>query len=363
MLPEALVDLDALSWNYRFLREKAGKTEIGGVVKANAYGLGLAPVTRTLYAAGCRTFFTAHFTEALALREILPHASIVALSGFSEKDYVEAASRDIMPALNHLEAVETWGRFARAQEKILPAFIHLDTGMNRLGLPENEQKRLAENPGILEGIKVKAWMSHFACADLFDNPMTPEQKNRFVAALRRLPPAPASLCNSSGIFWGSDYLFDIARPGLALYGGNPTPHLPNPMRAVLEIQAPILQIRDVEPGMTVGYAASHRVTRRGRVGTLSLGYADGYHRTLGGKGAVRIENFSAPIIGRISMDLITVDVTDVPENIAHVGAMATVIGPHRTIDEAAAEANTICYELLTSLGPRILRRYKKAAGI
>ena len=358
MLPVATIDLDSLTWNYRFLCERAAPARVGAAVKANAYGLGLAAVSSALARAGCDLFFTAHFCEAVALRDVLPDAEIVILHGIDAADFKEAAARRLTPTLNHLPALAAWNRFAKTQSQALPAFIHLDTAMNRLGLSPDEQAQLADDPALLDGIEVRAWMSHFACADEFDNPLTSVQREAFVAITQKLPPAPKCLCNSSGIFWGAEYLLDAVRPGLALYGGNPTPHLPNPMRGVLTLRAPILQVREVSVGMTVGYGATHRIERAGRIATLALGYADGYHRTLSNKGLLKIGKHDVPLVGRISMDLTTLDVTDVPEEQAQVGAMVTLIGPHRPIDAAAQDAGTIAYEILTSLGPRIRREYE-----
>ena len=356
--PYALIDLAAIAANYRLLTQKAGAARVGAAVKANGYGLGMTPVAQTLHEAGCALFFTAHFEEAAELRAKNRTAEIVVLHGLDKKSFKEARANNITPMLNHLDALQEWAAFAREKEATLPAMIHLDTGMNRLGLSPVEQAQLAENHALLNGIEVKAWASHFARADEFHNPMTTQQRDRFRAILSSLPRAPACLCNSSGIFWGPDFVQDIVRPGLALYGGNPTPHQKNPMQNVLRLCAPILQIRTVEEGMSVGYGATHLVTRKGKVATLALGYADGYHRAFSNKGTVRIGAFDAPLVGRISMDLITIDVTDVPENVAHVGAEVTLIGPHRTIDQAAQEAGTISYEILTSLGSRVERRYR-----
>ncbi|HAX90930.1 MAG TPA: alanine racemase [Rhodospirillaceae bacterium] len=361
MTPYALIDLATIAANYRFLCDKAGKARCGAAVKANAYGLGLVPVASALKNAGCTNFFTAHFSEALALRAHIKDGEIVVLHGLSKNDFAQALAHNITPMLNHLGAVQEWGAFSRERGESLPAMIHLDTGMNRLGLSPAEQAHLAAHHDLLDGIEIKAWASHFACADEFDNPMTTQQRDRLNSILSQLPSAPISLCNSSGLFWGEDYHFDLARPGVALYGGNPTPHLANPMKAVMTLHSPILQIRDVEAAMTVGYAASHSIKRKGRVATIALGYADGYHRALSNKGTVMIGQHQAPLIGRVSMDLITLDVTDVPEAAAHVGADVTLIGAHRTIDQAADEAGTICYELLTSLGERVRRDYLNAA--
>ncbi|MDD3182761.1 MAG: alanine racemase [Alphaproteobacteria bacterium] len=361
--PYALINLSRIAANYCFLCDNASPTEVGAAVKANAYGLGMEEVAQTLFDAGCRTFFTAHFEEALALREIIHYAVITPLHGVDPGSFEEAAEKNITPMLNHLTAIKAWASFAREKEMHLPAMIHLDTGMNRLGLPSSEQGALAQNPELLDGIEILAWVSHLACADDVTSPMTPEQLARMKEALVRLPKAPVSLCNSSGIFWGADYLFDLARPGIALYGGNPTPHLPNPMQGVIELCSPILQVHEATTESTVGYGATHRFTRPSRVAVIALGYADGYHRTLHNKGTVMIGTHPAPVVGRISMDLITIDVTDVPENALALGAPVTLIGPHRPIDVAAQEAGTIPYELLTAIGNRVQRVYREDEGV
>jgi alanine racemase len=355
--PFARIDLAALTSNYLFLCEKAGTAQVAGVVKANAYGLGMETIAETLFEAGCRTFFVAHFSEAVTLRERIHYSVISVLNGIDETDFKEAAEKNITPVLNHTGAISAWQNYAKQTEVKLPAIIHLDTGMNRLGLSSDEQKKLAAHSDLLEGLDVLAWMSHFACSDEFDNDMTPRQLARLEVALKDLPKAPVSLCNSSGIFWGQDYLHDIVRPGIALYGGNPIPNLPNPMQGVLELCSPILQIRDVTQNMTVGYGATHTIKKNGRIATIGLGYADGYHRALSNKGTVMIGGHPAPLVGRISMDLITIDVTNVPERMLSIGTPVTLIGPHRPIDVVAQEAGTIAYEVLTSLGQRVERQY------
>jgi alanine racemase len=362
LVPELTVDLGAIRANYKLLRDKAAPAETAATVKANGYGLGVLPIIKALYAAGCRTFFTAYLEEAFQVRDTLPDATIAPLHGVPAADFEETRSKSIIPVLNSFESVQNWANLAQKSSKKLPAFIHLDTGMNRLGLPASEQEKLINNPALLKSLEVRAWLSHFSCSDEFNNPITTRQRDNFKTLLSRLPPAPASLCNSSGIFWGKDYLFDIVRPGVAIYGVNPTPQKPNPMRAVIELKAPILQTRGVDTDMTVGYGATHRIARKGRIATLALGYADGYLRSLSGKGQVKIGTFLAPVVGRISMDLITVDVSDIPETVAHLGAMATVIGAHRPVDTVAAEAGTIGYEILTGLGPRFKRHYIEATG-
>jgi len=359
-IPQLTIDLKAIQANYRLLRTKAEPADTAAVVKANAYGVDVVPIAKALHQAGCRVFFAAYMAESLQLREALPDVTIAPLHGIVAEEYDAALALNITPVLNALGEIENWTRFAKKKNKKLPAFIHLDTGMNRLGMPPDEQQKLIKDQGLLEGIEIKAWMSHLACAEEFDNLLTTRQRDAFKTLLAQLPPAPASLCNSSGIFWGKDYVFDLARPGVAIYGVNPTPKQPNPMKGVIELKAPILQIRHVDSGMTVGYGATHRIARKGRIATLALGYADGYLRALSNRGQVKIGNFLAPVAGRISMDLITIDVSDVPDTDAHVGALATIIGEHRPVDMVAAEAGTTGYEILAALGSRLQRHYLPA---
>jgi alanine racemase len=361
-VPQLIVDLAALTANYGILRARAAPALTAAVIKADGYGLGAVEIGKALYQAGCRTFFVAHLEEAVPLRAALPKAEIAAFNGLAENECDEARAYGITPVLNSLGAIESFTAYAKRRDEKLPAYIHIDTGMNRLGLPPDELSRLIASPYMLKGLAIKAWISHLACAEEFEKPMTIEQQGRFKAALAQLPPAPACLCNSSGIFWGQDYHFDMVRPGAALYGINPTPNNPNPMRDVIELRAPILQIRDVDTGMTVGYGATHRITRKGRIATLALGYADGYMRSLSSRGQVKIGNFLAPVVGRVSMDLITVDISTLPAESVSVGTMATVIGAHRPVDALALEAGTIGYEILTNLGARFERVYKAAAA-
>lgn len=353
----ARINLQALQYNYQLLRTKAAKAETTAVVKANGYGLGIAAVGKALYDAGCRTFFTAHFSEALTLRPVVKDSAIAVLHGLHPAEFAEAARHTITPVLQSLSMVERWAEFGFTRNQPLPAMIQLDTGMNRLGLSDDEQQHLIAKPEILTGLQLTHWLSHFCSSEERDNPFNAEQKRRFDALLRQLPPAKASLSNSSGIFLGKDYHYDLVRPGVALYGANPTLELPNQMHPVLELYAPILQVRDVKAGDTVGYNQTYRFDRPGKVATIALGYADGYPRTLSNRGEARIGSFSAPIRGRISMDLITLEVTDIPESVAHPGALACLIGPHRPIDQIASEAGTIAYEILTGLGTRVQRIY------
>src|SRR5690606_16063815 len=227
----------------------------------------------------------------------------------------------------------------------------------RLGLDDDELATLAAAPARLDGVDLQLLMSHLACADQPDHPLNAEQLARFRAARGRLPAMPASLANSSGIFLGPEYRFDMARPGAALYGVNPQPGRPNPMAPVVRLQARILQVRRIDSPRTVGYGATHRAARPSTIATIALGYADGYLRSLSNRGSCLIGEHRVPVVGRISMDLVTLDVTGVPDGLARPGAVVDVIAPDHPVDAVAEEAGTIGYEILTSLGRRYQRRY------
>jgi alanine racemase len=346
------IDLDAVADNWRLLKMRVGASvECAGVVKANGYGLGARKVAPALWAAGCRTFFVAHLEEGVELRRVLPQAEIAVLNGLLGQTADEFAAHRLIPVLNDLGQLAAWK--GRAEKAIL----HIDTGMSRLGLPLGEVAVLAAEPERLAGLDLAWVMSHLACADEPDHAQNPTQIAAFRAALARLPKAKASLAASSGILLGSDYHFDMVRPGVALWGVNPLPGTPNPMRPVVRLKARILQVRDVDPGATAGYGATHRMTGPGRLATVAAGYADGLLRSLSGSGTARIGSHVVPIVGRVSMDLIILDVTALPRESAEPGLWAEMIGPGHDVDAVAAEAGTIGYEILTSLGARYHRVY------
>ena len=326
------------------------------MLKADAYGLGADQVAATLWAAGCRRFFVAQLQEGVRLRSVLPEAEIAVLNGVLPGSEPSYESARLVPVLNHLSEVERWRAQCRKSGGRLPAILHIDTGMNRLGLAADELSRVAAEPSLLDGLNLRLIMSHLACAEDPDDTLTERQAEQFRTALSRLPPAPASLANSPGIFRGRDFHFDLTRPGCALYGINPIPERPNPMRQTVRLDARVLQVRPVAAGVSVGYGASYRTEGPSRLATVALGYADGYLRSLSGKGAVFFDGVALPLVGRVSMDLVTVDATAAPERLA-AGDLVEVIGPHRAADDVARDAGTIGYEILTGLGPRYERIY------
>jgi alanine racemase len=356
------IDLRAIVGNWQALgRRLGGGAVCAGVVKADAYGLGMSHVAPALAAAGCRLFFVAHLDEGIALRAVLPECEIAVLNGLLPGTSDDFAAHRLMPVLNDLGQIASWKQ--QATEGQRRAILHVDTGMARLGLPPDELAALAGAPDRLDGIELRAVMSHLACPEAPGHPLNAQQLARFRAAITALPRAPASLAASSGIFLGADYHFSIARPGAAVYGVNPQPGKPNPMAQAIRLKGKIIQTRNVDTGDTVGYGASYRRDRPGRIATVAVGYADGWLRSLSNRGHAAIAGQRIPIVGRISMDLITLDVSGLDERLTLPGVFVDLIGPHAGIDAVAAEAGTSGYEMLTALGRRYLRIYTRFSKI
>jgi len=359
------IDLDAIVANWRKLEKTAVPAECAGVIKADAYGCGADPVARALASAGCKTFFVATLDEARAARAAVPQAAIYVLDGFFQNCGDIYAKIDARPVIGDLNELAEWDVFCRRSGWTGGAAIHIDTGMNRLGLT------VAEAQGIIPRINagdhgITLVMSHLACAEALNHPLNARQLAAFREIASLFSGVPASLSNSSGVFLGAPFQFDLVRPGAAVYGINPTPEADNPMQPVVELKARIVQIRNVEKGETVGYGGTWTARRPTRLAIISIGYADGYFRAGssndGTRGAeVVVAGKRCPIAGRISMDLIAVDVTDIEKNAARRGHMATLIGDGITVDELAHHFGTIGYEVLTSLGPRYARIYMGGA--
>ncbi|MBT4711228.1 MAG: alanine racemase [Alphaproteobacteria bacterium] len=357
------IDLGALGANWRLLVETAAPATCAAVVKADAYGIGMAPVASTLAAAGCTTFIVASLNEAVALRGVLgAAATILVLNGLLPGTAKDTQAHGIVPVINDLAQLQEWQNLAQGSDSVLPTVLHADTGMNRLGLTPEDVGVVSNEPERMTGLDLKLVMSHLACADDPDNPKNNAQLLEFLRQKAALMPASASMAASSGIFLGPGFHFEIVRPGLALYGGNPTPNAPNPMAEVVQIKGKIVQVRDVDSPQTVGYGAAFPVTKPSILATVAVGYADGILRALGDKkdGKVwgSIGGVSVPVVGRISMDLLTVDVTEVATDAAHPGAWVDLIGGDAmSLEDAAAAAATIPYEILTSMGARYHRQY------
>jgi alanine racemase len=348
------VDLNALQHNYRLLAKMAGKAMCCAAVKGDAYGIGIREAGPALWDAGCTTFFVARPGEGEELRRLLPKAVIYVLDGLYKDQAAYYALHHLRPALVSLEEVKEWSSFSNETH---PCALHVDTGINRLGLSIADFQGMVENSGLMAKLDVTLLMSHLACADSHQHKMNAVQLARFHGIRKLLPNVPASLCNSSGIFLGKAYHFDLVRPGVALYGGNPTPHAKNPMRAVATLDGVVLQVRDVKKGETVGYSATWKAARDSRIAILGAGYRDGIPRKLSSNNKqppaqVWLGGKNCEIVGRVSMDMMCIDVTGTK---VQKGMYAQIIGNKMLVDDVATRAGTISYEVLTHLGQRYAR--------
>ena len=356
------VDLAQIVANWRALSIKVAPARCAAVVKADAYGLGAERVIGALAKAGCTTFFIATPGEAELARRLAPDASIYALDGLVGNSATAFDRLEVKPVLSSLDDVVAWAALARARGRELPAALHIDTGLNRLGLPVRDVRRLAAEPSMMQGVAVDLIMSHLASADNPRDPKNRDQLLAFETLTGLFPGVPRSLAASDGLMLGQAYHFDLVRPGYALYGGQASQGIPAPVKPAVSVSARILAVADVVPGETVGYSATWRAKRPSRIATIAAGYADGVPRNASAPdgrpgGHVLISGHLAPLVGRVSMDLITVDVTDLPEGAAMPGEFAKLIGEGLTIEDAGFAAGTIGYEILTRLGHRFARLY------
>lgn len=348
------IGVEAVVANWRSLQGRIAPSRAAAVVKADAYGLGAAPLVRPLYEAGCRDFFVIALSEADALRPLLPlDASIYVLNGLLPGT-AAAYGAGILPVLNSISQCRAWAEVKKGSH---PSVIQVDTGMSRLGLDLAEQKALAADPGLLAATGARLIMSHLACADEPAKPASGEQLSAFRAARQRLPGLPGSLAASSGIFLGADYHFDLCRPGASLYGIETSP-LAEGVKPVVELRVRVAQLREIETGASVGYGYTFRASRTTRLATLATGYADGWWRRFSnGTGAAYFGDTRLPSVGRVSMDSFSVDVSGLPKDALAEGDLLELIGPHQSVDDVARAAGTIGYEILTSLGHRYHRVY------
>ena len=348
------IDLAALVDNWRGLKGRLDGADCGAAIKADAYGLGAERAVIELAKAGCCEFFVALIDEGVQLRRVLDDAGLDAsihVLGGPMNARMALVEHRLIPVLNSLSDIETWKKHHGG----VPCDVHIDTGMLRLGLSPTDVMDLQASPERTLGLNISYVLSHLACAEDPQTDMNARQLEEFIQARTLFPGSKASLANSSGIFLGPDYHFDLARPGIALYGSNPTPDKPNPMAQVVRLQGKILQVRDVDAPQTVGYGATHRIEQKGRIATVGVGYADGYLRSLSSRSYGYLGDIRVPLVGQVSMDLITFDVSEVPQSKAHPGALIDLIGPNNPVDDVAETAGTIGYEILTSLGNRYHR--------
>ncbi|MBI1181911.1 MAG: alanine racemase [Alphaproteobacteria bacterium] len=351
------IDLAAIADNFRRMSGWAHGAEVAAAVKADAYGLGGGRVAPVLREAGCRSFFVATPGEGIALRSVLDDAAIYVLNGLMAGDEAAFEEYELVPVLNDPGQVDRWAAYCARRGAALSAALHVDTGMNRLGMTGEEAAAMdSRGPGF----PVALLMSHLACARHPDDAKNADQLARFRQLDPLFPAVARSLANSGGVMLGADYAFDMARVGIALYGGAPLDGGPNPMDPVVRVRARVLQIRQVPRGETVGYDATFTAPRDMRVAVVAAGYGDGWPTVFTGKGAALAGGARVPFVGRVSMDLNALDVTGLPEGQPAVGDLVDLIGPGLGVDEAAGRAGLIAYELLTALSRRFERRYLPA---
>lgn len=360
------IDLGAVKANWQMLRRRVTPAECAAVVKGDAYGCGLEPVTALLYYAGCTTFFVADLAEAKRVRVLAPEATIYVLNGLAPNTGPVFAENYLHPVINSLAELAEWDAFVAGSEWRGGFALHVDTGMNRLGLTIEEAAALAPRVQS-EHHGIKLLMSHLIASELPEHPLNDAQIRAFRDIRIMFRGVPASIANSAGLFLGPSALCDMVRPGVALYGANPIPGQLNPMQPVVSLQGRIVQVRNVPSGATVGYDATWKAPHASRIAVVAIGYADGFSRAASATNTKRggealVAGRRCPFVGRVSMDLLAIDVTGLSEREARRGDLVTLIGGELDIDAVAARLGTISYEVLAKLGRRYARIYRSAAG-
>jgi alanine racemase len=357
------IDLGAIKKNWLHLKSMQNDScDCGAVVKADAYGLGADTIAKSLLSAGCRTFYVAHLEEGIALRNVLgAGATIVVLHGIQVGLEADCYNYKLIPVINTLDQAKAWSEYSKNRDKPQKVILQTDTGMNRLGMEADDLITIINDNAYTLGLEPIALMSHLACASIENHPLNLDQLARFKIALSatitKFPQISATLSNSSGIFLGSEWHFNATRPGAALYGLNPQPHKVNPMRAVVTLKAKILQTRYIDTGDTVGYGATVKAEGRTRLATVSIGYADGFRRSLSNIDVGFIDGIPIKVAGLVSMDLLTFDVSSVPDSAVFPGQSIDILSKNYGPDELAKQCNTIGYEIISTLGSRFARSY------
>ncbi|MDJ0928829.1 MAG: alanine racemase [Gammaproteobacteria bacterium] len=350
------VKLDSLVRNFRYLARRSKSAHCAAVVKANAYGLGVEPVSRALHGADCRDFFVTTACEGQELRAILPDANIYMFNGPTESSLAAIRDAGLIPVLNSPEQVQLWVSAASSESCVL----HVDTGMRRLGLSPQQAQSLAATRDVADRLKIDAVMTHLACADEPGHALNEAQLQDFARVTQHWPGVRTSIGNSGGILLGREYCGDLARPGIALYGG--LVGLDAALEEVVGLHARVLQLRDIDQAVTVGYGATATVQGPARLATLGIGYADGYPRSLGNRASGIVDGVRVPVVGRVSMDTVVVNVSALEPGALASGDLVRLLGGGIGLDELATLAGTISYEILTGIGARVARQYQGAGS-
>ncbi|MEG9861415.1 MAG: alanine racemase [Parvularculales bacterium] len=349
------INLSALIDNWRICAAQAPNVQTAAVIKADAYGLGLTSVTPSLVKVGCECFFVALVEEGKQVRYLAPDSAIYVMNGLFPGLSDTLTHYNLRPCLGSLEEIHEWVNFCRMRDIRPPVALHIDSGMNRLGLSSYDVRTLAGDHDLLNALNITLIMSHLACASMPSHPMNEKQLRCFNELRALLPTAPASLANTAGIWLGPPYHFDVIRPGIGLYGGNPNPERPSPFKTVVTLEAPIIKIRTISAGESVGYDANYTAQSDRRIAIISTGYADGYPYALGAghsPATARAADIDVPIIGRISMDMLALDITDTPPDSLKRGDCVELFGNQISLERLATAAKTTSYEILTRIGKR-----------
>lgn len=357
-LPKLVVDLNAIKHNYNTCKNIARKAEVAAVIKANAYGLGQSEIGKMLESdAGCKTFFVAHTIEGIEARKDLSNSSdIYVFHGVAYREENLFEQYNLIPVINDFYQLEIWQNYAKAKAKKLKCAIHFDTGMNRLGFACKDVQKLLASIDI-NLVEVCLVLSHLSYAENKNSELNIIQLHQSKEIIKYFKNIPFSLANSPSISLGSEYYFDMIRVGRALYGPNKYAALPDTLKPAVSIYAPIIQIREIYEDSPVGYAATYIAKKGSRLATLAIGYADGYMRLFGNISKVYYEGFYLPVVGKVSMDLMTIDVTGVPDEFLKIGKFVEVVGKNIDFHDILVQSGTSSSELFSRLGGRIIREY------
>jgi alanine racemase len=352
-----VVNLAAIRQNFNTLKKLSNTAECAAVVKGDGYGHGMLESARVLLTAGARTFFVATAEDATGLRSALQNETIAVLGGYVPSVRSEFEHHNLVPVLNSLEQIKGWSEVSTSNGIRKRAILHIDTGMNRLGLRDGQISLLAQDARLLNSIDWVAVMTHFSAADDLDFERCEIQRQKFLAGCKLLPIVRRSMANSAASHFGNDFLADLYRPGKSTFGINPLTGVSNPMREPASVFAPLLQIETVSRGAAIGYSSTFRSACKSRIATVGIGYANGYPRSASNCGIMAIDGFRAPVVGRVSMDVTTIDVTEIPLELLVLGSNVEVLGPTVTAEEIAKRCSTIEHEILIGLGRGCRRIY------
>jgi len=354
---QMVIDLNAIRQNFLALRRLAPEAECAAVVKGDAYGHGMLAAADVLQQAGARTFYVAVPEDGQRLRRAGILGRIAVLGGLLPHLADEYVRNRLTPVLNDRGQIECWSGMAHSAGRKLEGFIHFDTGMNRLGLRSRDVAWLAERVDQLAALMVSCHMTHLCSADDLDFERCSDQRKRFLESIALLPPASRSIANSAASYFGSEYSLDMYRPGKATFGINPIAGRANSLYQPAAVHAPVLQVEELARGEPVGYSSTFRSFERARIATVGIGYVNGYPRAASNRAKVALGGFLAPVVGRVSMDVITVDVSHIPECLIHLGAPVEITGPYIPAAELAHASGTNEHEIMISLGRGCSRSY------